>query len=348
MDVRIPTHRRNVWVALTLLLTSCVVNPVPTPATNSKANDGLAAGGGQDTFAADTVASQDASAQDGPGGVPSVVLVTVAATATDAAITGGDHLVAVGPNSTGKLIVLLPEDKLLPTQYTSLATAAAQLGHRVLVLATPVGAQTVCDGDSTCLELVRQEMIDGQDRTSKVTVTPADCLQNRLVKALAWLDEQRPGEGWGSFRAGSTPVWSTIAVGGHGEGASEAVMLAMHHTVWRVILLNGPGDGAGTQPAPWLSAAPQTPVGAWRTLGHTKDSAWVIIAAAWTALGLGSSDAAVSVDGIEQPGISVHLLTTAMDVPDPHAAVAVDGALPDGADALNHLHAAWKILFWPF
>lgn len=336
--------------ALALSLSACVVNPVPTPATaNNAKNDGVATGGGQDaSLAADALGANDAADHDGDSGIPAVTLLTVAATATDAAISGGTHAVAVAPTTTGKLIVLLPDADVSPNQYLSLATAAAQWGHRVLVLATPVAAQKACAGESTCLELARQEMLDGQDRTPKVTVAVADCLQNRLVKALMWLDQQRPGENWGKFYAGSTPVWSECAIVGHGEGASEAAMVGVHQTVWRVILLGGPVDGTGALPASWLTSNIKTPASDWRALGHTKDSIWSIIQAAWMALGLGSSDAALSVDGPEQPGISAHLLTTAMDVPDPHAAIAVDGALPLNDDAALHLHQAWKILFWPY
>ena len=355
MDVR----KRQIWrwmgaIAVSaLLLPSCLVNPVPTPQSGgSSALDSLPAGGKQDGASSDALGGKDAAPGDGVAA--GVTLATVQATATDGAIdasvAGGVHVakVASGALSTAKLVVVLPDAGRLATQYDAIATAAALQGHRVLVLATPVAAQVACAGDGTCLEFARQEQLDGQDRTPKITVTTPDCLENRLVKALTWLDKNRPGENWGKFYNGSTPYWADIAVAGHGEGASVAAMLAKHETLWRVALLGGPTDSGGSQPAPWLAAGGQTPVTAWRAFAHTADPAWGIVIAAWTSLGIGTSSSAASVDGGQQPDISAHLLTTAMNVPDPHAAIALDGALPTDASASQHLRTAWNVLFWPF
>ena len=259
-----------VLVASALLLPSCLVNPVPTPGSASTFIPG-------DVALGDAAAGTDAqAAPDASGDAQAAVsLVHVTATATDsavdAAVGGGVHLAAVATAvlATGELAVLLPDTGMAPTQYQALASALAEQGHRVLVLATPVSALAACAGDDTCLDLARQELLDGQDRTAKVTVTSADCLQNRLVKALAWLDKNRPGENWGTFYSGSTPVWSQIAIAGHGEGASEAAMVALHQAVWRVALLAGPTDGASGQAASWLAGTGPTDATAWRAFSHT-------------------------------------------------------------------------------
>lgn len=342
---------------LAIGLSACAVNPVPTPATGGNVDSNLATGGADaQGEQADIKSTVDASfaADSSDASTTTVELVTVLAQLTDPAIdvasAGGVHAVAVAPNTlaTGKLVVLLPDATLLATDYFSIASAIAQQGHRVIVLATPVAALTACGGDATCLELARQEFADGQDRTPKVSVNTANSLQNRLIKALTWLDKDRPGENWGKFYNGSTPYWAAIAIAGHGEGASEAAMLAKKNIVWRVALLGGPTDGANAQPAAWLSGTAATAATAWRAFGHAQDPAAALIGASWTALGLGSSAAVQSVDGAQQPGASAQLLTTAMDVPDPHAAIAVDAALPKDSTAAQHLHVAWKLLFWPF
>ncbi len=359
MDVRNSSTSRLILIlaALALLLPSCLVNPVSTPGSASTTGPGT-----QDALTADTMAGSDDSSASGDtklgdatdGVSPTVELATVQATATDAAVDpaigGGAHTAAVasGVLATGKLVVLLPDAARVPSQYLALATAIAQQGHRVLVLATPVSALAACAGDTTCLDLARQEMVDGQDRTPAVTVNLANSLTNRLVKALAALDKSRPGENWGTFYTGMTPLWSQIAIAGHGEGASQAAMVAMHQAVWRAVGLAGPVDGSGSNAAAWLAAGAATDATAWRAFSHTKDPASAIIAAAWLAMGLGSSDAAVSVDGSQQPGTTVQLLTTSATVADPHAAIAVDGALPADASAAQHLRNAWKILFLPY
>jgi hypothetical protein len=341
-----------------MLLPSCLVNPVPTPGsagtssdttfTGNKQDASTASDASADAMTADAIASADVKSDVG---VPAVATTgPVAATATDAAIAEGEHLYAVAPEvlSTGKLVVLLPDADAVPSQYATIAMAAAHAGHRVLVLAAPVAALAACAGDSNCLELARKELFDGQDRTPKVTVDMANSLQNRLVKALAFLDKQRPGENWGSFYNGSTPYWASIAIAGHGEGASEAAMVAMQQSTWRVVLLGGPTDGTGVQAANWLAGTSQTDKSAWRAFAATNDSAWAVIGAAWTALGLGSSSAQVSIDSGAKPTNSTQLLTTATNVPDPHGAVAQDGALPVDAVALQHLSNAWTLLFWPY
>jgi hypothetical protein len=356
MDVCRSDKSRWILTLLTLafLLPGCLVNPVPTPATGGSlatADSGFTQNPADTSTGTDSVAAQDATSSDvGDNGGAGLDMAPFAVTQTDAAIASGSHVFAVNATAlaSGRLVVLLPDAGQAATAYLTLATHIAEQGHRVLVLSVPLAADAACAGDATCLDLARQEIQDGQDRTPKVTVTTPDCLQNRLVKALMWLDKARPGENWGKFYAGSTPLWSNILIAGHGEGASEAASVALHQAVWRVALLAGPTDGQGTAPASWLSGTSKSPATAWRGFAHTNDPRWSIISGAWTALGLGSAAAAVSVDGEQQPGVSVQLLTTAMAASEPHAAVAVDLALPTDPTALKHLRAAWKVLFLPY
>ncbi len=350
MRMRRPDRTR--WLLLllasALLLPGCLVNPVPTPGTSgslAESDSGFTNNAQDVASAADATTADSKNADATDSAVPGVNLGTLAESATSTAA-----VFAFSPDapSSGKLVVFLPDSAQQPSDYMTLAVAIAQQGHRVLVLPVTVAAQTACAGDGTCLDLARQEILDGQDRTSKITVTTADCLQTRLVKTLTSLDKDRPGENWGKFYAGSSPIWSDILIAGHGEGASEAASVALHLKVWRVALLAGPTDGVGATPSNWLSGTSKTPTSAWRAFAHTKDATWAIIVASWTALGLGSSAAAVSVDGNQQPGISVQLLTTAMNVPDPRAAIAVDGQMPTDVVAEQHLRLAWKVLFWPY
>lgn len=359
-QLRLAMAQRHLVALFLTSLQACAINPVPTPGTGSNglvaADDALLS---KDS-AADTFKNADDAG--GTGAVPAVALATVEATMTDAAITGGTHLAAVATEvaATGKLVVILADEQQSPENYTNLAKAAAQLGHRVLVLdwSPQPSIRMACAGEYVCLEMARQEALDGQNRTSSVDVNLANSLQGRLVKAVTWLDKHFPGQNWGQDYNGSTPVWSHIAIAGHGDGASEAAMVGMKLSVWRVVLLGGPLDGigndaVGASTADWLHGVPTTAKSNWRGFAHTKDQFSAIIAAAWTALGLGSSAAAVSVDGPTTPGISTQLLTTSANVPEPygtiaHAAIARDDALPTDALAAQHVRAAWKILFWPF
>lgn len=355
-----PLWTRLLLVALALAAAACAVNPVPTPATNgttSTKQDSTPGENADASFTAGDTQAADAASDmvDGGGGaVPAVSFGTVSVTVTDAAIdaqyAGGMHLFAVAPDAlpTGHLVVILPDANRLTTEYSTIAMAAAQAGHRVLVLATPVSVLSACGSDTSCMLVARQELLDGVDRTSKVQVAVKDSLIHRLVTALATLDKQRPGENWGTFYSGASPAWSELELAGHGEGASEAAVVAQGVGLWRVALIGGPVDGAAGQPAPWMAGHAAAQSDKWRGLLHTGDPAVALIGAAWTALGLGSSALWSSVDGAQQPGVSAHLLTTGPELTDPHAGIAVDSALPGETSALSHVRLAWKILFWPY
>ena len=47
------------------------------------------------------------------------------------------------------------------------------------------------------------EIIDGTDRTPKVTISRANSIENRVVKLLQYLDRAHPSEGWGSSSMGT-------------------------------------------------------------------------------------------------------------------------------------------------
>lgn len=342
-------------LVISLSPAGCFVNPVPTPETNSTVGGG---GGTTDTVggvAGDTasLAADAKSASDAATDSAAQSVVTpVPATQTDAAITAGIHLTAVNLDvaTTGKLVLILPDVGRQPADYQALAQEAAGAGHRVLVLAWPnaTSANSVCQGETGCTEAARKELLDGQDRTPKVTISPQECIEFRAAKALEWLAKNRPGEGWSTLYAGSAPVWGNAAVIGHGEGAGQAAMVGVMHKVWRVVLLAGPTDGQGAIPATWLNGQHATAATAWRAFAHTTDPQWSMISAAWTALGLGSGASALSMDSGQAPGISTQLLTISAVVADPQAAVAVDGQLPADTQTAQHVRAAWKFLVWPY
>ena len=138
---------------------------------------------------------------------------------------------------------------------------------------------------------------------------------------------------------------------GHGEGAGEAAMIAMHNVVWRVALLSGPDDTEATHQsvaAGWLSGTPTTARENWRGLRHLSEDRAVAVASCWTALGLGSSDVAVNIDSAQKPGPSAHFLTTNASGLDTRGVIAVDTLLPVDPTVLDRIHNAWKVLFWPF
>jgi hypothetical protein len=323
------------WLQLTfptMLLIGCAVNPVPTPAAPQATGATADAGPTDDdgNKAADAVAMgmQDAmadAARADAQGAP-IVGTALAPTATDPAIDPqfGDHwaIAKTATTGTGKLVVFLPGTGGQPKHYTALLHEAATLGHRALGLAYPNQPSLfeLCGEDANCYEFARHEIFDGQDRSPKVTIKPADCIQNRLIKALATLDKLRPGEGWGSFASGTTPVWSKVIVAGHSQGAGHAAFIAKVNKVLRVGMFAGVVDATTKGPAAWVNNLHATPTAAYFGFVHTQDPAYARIAANWTALGMGASW--VDVDASKPPWTSGQGFVTNQASDNPHGVVA--------------------------
>lgn len=339
---RLPA-RAALWliVLLALSLGGCVVNPVPTPGSGSttslatdtstgKANDAGADLGGT---AEDTTAAPNSDAVDS----------FVPATNTQTGVSGefGDHLAIFDAQvpSSGKLVVLLPDSAMQPKDYTKLLWAAAQRGHRVLGLAYPANPSTasLCGENSTCYEYVRHEVLDGQDRSDKLKVGFNNCIEQRLALALQWLAKNRPGQGWGNYVAGSTPLWQNIVVAGHGEGAGHAGFIGKVRKVARVILLQGPADSTAKGPAAWIASSAQTPANLWFGLSDKTATGFDGISANWIALGLGTSWSPVT--GLGAFG-SAHGVVS-------ESAVAADAELKTGSDGDPEPMPAWWYLFTP-
>ncbi len=324
-----------VWL-LAMGATSCVVNPVPTPAaggTTSLAADATSGGATDNGSQDDATASAKDTAY-----VPDATAVEsfVPATATQAGVSGifGDHVAIYEPGvpSSGKLVVLLPNRDLQPKDYTQILRIAAQRGHRVLGLAYPsTNAAQVCKIDGNCYEYLHHETLDGQDHSDKVVVGYNNCIEQRLAFALQWLVNYRPGQGWGSYVSGNTPLWQSIIIVGDGEGAGQAGFIGKVRSVARVVLLQGPLDSTPQGPAAWIASSAQTPASAWYGLADNTSSDFSTISANWLAIGLGSSQSPVSTLGAFG---SAHGLVT-------------DGPLTPASVDDPDLKPAWWYLFTP-
>ena len=82
---------------------------------------------------------------------------------------------------------------------------------------------------------------------------------NRIVKLLAHLEANHPGEGWGTFLEGAAPRWESIAVAGHSQGGGHAANIGRLHGVARVIMFDWTDVVPLVGAAPWLSKPKVTP-----------------------------------------------------------------------------------------
>jgi len=195
---------------------------------------------------------------------------------------------------------------------------ARDLGYRAIVLKYPNDeSATVCqrDSDPGAFEKFRMALIVG-GKSPHLNVSRADSIENRLIKLLLYLRQNRPAEGWGQFLTEAGEIrWQSIAVAGQSQGGGHAALLAIKHPVARVICFGAPKDYslALAASAAWLRAEPATPRGRFFALNHQQDHQGCSPAEQLEnlrALGLDALGAPVNVDKEPPPYRNSHILTT--------------------------------------
>ncbi|MEW6273388.1 MAG: hypothetical protein AB1689_29260 [Thermodesulfobacteriota bacterium] len=288
--------------------------------------------------------------------IPEPLEYAVAPNTTDPAIDTDleRHLAVVNPALPlrPELVVWFSGSGGRPRSQRRFLREAAAAGYRVIGVNYPnfPSVRELCNPqqpeDPACYENVRLERLDGTDRGPLVDVSPANGITNRIVKLLAYLDAQQPDQGWGEFLDGETPRWERFIVAGHSQGGGMAAIIGKQHEVARVLMLSWKDILSLLTPAPWLSAAKQTPGDRYYGLSHQHSSP-VPEEAAWDALGLPGTT--VDVDVTPGPFAAAHRLTTDVlpqsgDYEDAHGSVVVDGATPLRADGTPLLSDVWRYM----
>jgi len=174
----------------------------------------------------------------------------------------------------------------------------------------------LCAGtlDTDCEGKIREETLTGTDLSSLVSVDVSDSVENRLAKALIYLNTTFPAEGWDIYVPSGVVQWNLIRLSGHSQGGGLAAYAATQHPVDRVCAFSSPADwnpavnaGLGG-PAPWLSATSATPSGSYYGFGHQQDPIvlWVRLQQIWAALSMAGPTA--NVDSVASPYSSSHML----------------------------------------
>jgi len=355
-------HQLLVWLLATAWCAACAVNPVPTPSSENSAGGrtGLSdasADGGKRALDAAAAAEADATASDAAAakdtgldsGAGEPTVLPFDPTATDPAIKKAlqPHRAWLTPAKahSGKLVLFLGGTDSHPGQYDLLLAEAARLGHHVLGLHYP-NEQSVaglCGADLNCYEHVRRELLEGVDYSPKIAIGQAESIENRLIKALLWLELHDPGRGWGQFLSANKPKWAALIAAGLSLGAGQAALIGKLHAVDRVVLLAGVVDGSEKGPAAWISNNHLTESARYFGFAHKDDPLFARIQANWIALGMGSPGNAVDVDKAQVPYPTSQQLTTAWPTKQPHGSVGVDQATPM-AGVVPRYRDAWRYL----
>lgn len=271
--------------------------------------------------------------------------VLIAPQTTDANITNNlnNHYVsinrAVAPKN--QLFVFFPGTGGVAFNYLEVNNTAADLGFHAVNLTYPnnEAVNDLCGAPNTnldCYGNVRLETKDGTDRTSLVSVSRPNSIENRLIKLLIYLRNQAPNDNWGQFLINDSTVnWSKIIISGHSQGGGHAGIIGRFHAVVRVVMFaamdfNGPTNS----PANWISVPASTPNAStpdkfW-AFSHTRDEQvnyTLLSNRIWTAYGMNSFGAIVNIDSSAPPFNNTHSLTSNLECDNFHGCIVADARL---------------------
>lgn len=262
-----------------------------------------------------------------PANVPAPAMNAFLANSNDSAIDPGFGQHVVGTNAAisaqDKLFVWLPASGTVPAATQLLLQAAANNGLHALGLAYPndvvIGTACLGSGDAECWAHAREEIRTGSGVSGVVSVNAANAIEQRLVKALQYLQTTQPERGWSQYLdTGGAVRWDKVRVGGHSQGGGHAAYLANKRSLDRACLLSSPADfdEGRQQPATWLASASATPAARIWGFTHLRDSVvpWAKLQLNWNALGLAAFGAATSVDDTATSAYAArHMLTSNRD-----------------------------------
>ncbi len=296
--------------------------------------------------------------------IPAPIEYVVNPAATDAAIdaTAGNHDAVINTAVTpkGRLFVFMPGTGGIPLVYRLIVQTAANNGFHAIGLAyenaTAVGDLCAGSIDPDCAGKVREERFSGQDTSTLVSVNTANGIQNRLTKALVYLAQQHPQDGWGQFLDNSGNVlWDRVRVSGHSQGGGMAGYIAKQKLVDRVCFFSSPADIDDVQHklAAWVLAPGVTPAASHFGFSHQRDGEipWTLIQQQWAAFGMDSFGAFVNVDSVALAYNQSHMLTSNLNkpswvtIPDAqayHGITVVDARTPLDGNGLPTYRQVWQ------
>lgn len=175
-----------------------------------------------------------------------------------------------------ELLVFLPGTNGTGTGAVAFCEFAASLGYHVINLSYPDEiAASVCAGDPNpaAFEQFRLAVIAG-GQSKHISISRTDSIENRLIKALEYLQQKRPDEGWSHFlNPDGTLNWPAMAMAGQSQGGGHAALIGIKHQVARVICTGAPKDYSKRldAPAAWYNETSATPKACFFTFNHRQD-----------------------------------------------------------------------------
>lgn len=236
------------------------------------------------------------------------------------------------------LFVFLPGTGAVPSNYQLISEEAANSGLHVINLSYQNDISPnefgICafSTDITCHERFRAEIFDGIDRSNSVVVTSANSTQNRLLKALQYLNQNFPNEAWGQYLNNGEVVWSKIKLGGHSQGGNHAGYIGKIVELERSLMFasNDWMYSLG-RTAAWMTSNGLTPPTRYFSFAHQRDEIFPygLMVNSWDDLGMDIFGNPVQVENSSPPYEQTRTLYSDINIPfQNHSAIISDGPTP--------------------
>jgi hypothetical protein len=209
---------------------------------------------------------------------PQVYTIKFKPTDVDPASTGKDEtqtaLVDTSKTMQKKLVIVLAGSNGAPGPIGVANFVAAQGFHAyAIAYHDEYDASTYRPPSAEVFTNSRYNELDGGGRKpSQVTVPRADCVEERMLKALPYLQTKNPQGDWTYYLQKDGKIrWSDVIFIGHSHGATSSAAFAKIRRVWRAISLSGPRDD-NPVPATWLTMPSATPIERYYGFTGTTDA----------------------------------------------------------------------------
>lgn len=254
-----------------------------------------------------------------PTDEPQLYQYEVTPSTTNASITSFNNVHEVildtRTSQLNKLFVFLPGTTGFPSVYQLIVKKAAALGYHSIGLMYPNNSDiyTAAGSSSNLNDFgnCRQEIFDGVDHASGVSVDGNNCIQSRLLKLLQYLQQQHPTQNWGQFLLGNEVDWSKVVIAGHSQGGGHAFYISKIKSVERAISFASIDWNSNfNQSAAWVNLTGATPVNKLYSINGLRDQIFAYANVQIQLSELGLAGPAVSIDGNNPPYSNTHTLTT--------------------------------------
>lgn len=258
--------------------------------------------------------------------------------------------------SRNKLFVFLPGTTGTPYFYRLILKKAASLGFYSIGLNYPnnsdIYTAAASNSDNSEFGKCRQEIFDGTDQTNGVSVNADNCIKNRLLKLLQFLQTQYPTQNWNQFLINGEIDWSKCIIAGHSQGGGHAFYIAKKVGVERAISFASIDWNSNlNRSADWITEAGATPVSKYYSINGTADEIFNYDNVQTQLADLGLTGPAMSIDNNTPPYSSSHTLITsatpALGIIFPnHNLTCLDSYVPKApsGDAALAFQQAWEYL----